>query len=312
MATSDWKSGQAWAAPPITGHTRVVGVMAWPVTHTQSPPMHNAAYAAAGLELIYVAFPVAPERVGEAVRGARALGLLGINVTIPHKQAVIPFLDELSIEAGACGSVNTIQILDNGRLVGHSTDGFGFLKSLEMDAGYSPEDQKVVLVGTGGAGRAMAVSLALGGARSLVLLNRTESKRAELASVLEGLVSKSGRPGARPVQISHADPLSGAAREALDEADLIVNATSLGMKPSDPTPVDPQRLRPGQFVYDTIYTPAETRLLQEARRRGCRTLGGLGMLAYQGARAVEIWTGRWPDAELMKRVLARNLGVDPA
>ncbi len=293
------------ALPVVTGHTGVVGVMAWPVKHSLSPPMHNAAYCAGGLDLIYVPFPVHPDRVGQALVGMRALGMVGMNVTIPHKQAVARYMDELTEEARACGAVNTVQLTDDGRFIGHSTDGFGFLKSLEIDADFTPKGRRAVLVGTGGAGRAMAVALALDGVSSLTLINRTESRRVDLYHVLRDL------PNRPPDQeLNHADPVSAQAREALDSADLIVNSTSLGMKSTDMTPVDTQRLHAGQFVYDTIYTPMETRLLAEARNRGCRTLSGLGMLAYQGARAVEIWTGQWPDADLMKRVLARFLGVD--
>ncbi|MCX7047672.1 MAG: shikimate dehydrogenase [Candidatus Sumerlaeota bacterium] len=291
--------------PNVTGTTRVVGVMAWPVTHTLSPPMHNAVYAGSGMNLIYVPFPVRPDRMGEAVRGIRALGMLGMNVTIPHKPAVIEFLDEISLEARVCHSVNTIHVTDDGRLIGHSTDGFGFLKTLEVDGGYDPKGKRAVMVGTGGAGHAMAVALALRGAQSIMLLNRTESKRVELCATLQGL-----KEAPKGFEVAHADPHSPEARAATVEADLIVNATSLGMKPGDALPLDPEWLRAGQFVYDTIYIPAETRLLQEARKRGCRFLSGLGMLAYQGARSIEIWTGQWPDAALMKRVLARNLGLE--
>lgn len=292
------------AQPSVTGRTRMVGVMAWPVTHSLSPPMHNAAYAAAGWDMFYTPYPVHPDRVDEAVQGIRALGFIGMNVTIPHKQAVMSRLDEITPEARAANAVNTIQVCDDGRLVGHTTDAFGFLKSLEIDGDYSVEGKRVVLVGAGGAGCAMAVGLVLAGVRSICLMNRTESKRIGLAEVLEGLDGT-----IEGLAISHADPTSDEARSALTNADLLVNATSLGMKPDDPLPVDVAQLSESAFVYDAIYTPAQTRLLLEAKARGCRTLSGLGMLAYQGARSVEIWTGQWPDAELMKQVLARRLGL---
>ena len=286
--------------PPIviTGRTRVVGVMAWPVAHSLSPPMHNAAYAAAGMDMVYVPFPVHPDHVADAIRGARALGMVGVNVTLPHKPAVAALMDALSPEAAACKSVNTVQILDDGTLMGHSTDAFGFLKSLEVDGGYTVAGRQVVLVGTGGAGQAMAVGLTLAGAGSITLLNRTAARREALAALLERLRGDGDKP-----LIAHGAPDSDLARAAVREADLIVNASSLGMKADDPTPVDTDLLGPEQFVYDAIYTPRETRLLAEGRRRGCRTLGGLGMLVYQGARAVEIWTGRWPDAGRMQAVL---------
>lgn len=290
--------------PAIEGDTRVVGVMGWPIAHTLSPPMHNAAYAAGGQNLVYVPFPVHPDRVAEAVRGLRALGMLGANVTIPHKQAVAARMDELTPEARACGAVNTIEVRDDGRLVGHSTDGFGFIKSLEVDGGFFAKDRIATLIGAGGVGRAMAVALVRAGVRLITILNRTESRRVELAQLLEGL------EGAHPeLVVAHAAPGTDAAVEAVLAADIVANATSLGMKPDDPPPVDPGAIHPHQFVYDTIYVPAETRLLREARARGAQTLGGLGMLAYQGARAIEIWTGQWPDADLMKRVLAEKLGL---
>jgi shikimate dehydrogenase len=303
----------------------VVGVMAWPVTHSQSPPMHNAVYVAARMDLVYVPFPVHPDRVGEAVRGLRGLGMIGSNVTIPHKQAVMEFLDEISPEAQVSDAVNTIKVHDDGRLTGASTDAFGFLKSLEADAAFTVRDKRVVLVGTGGAGRAMAVGCVLAGARSMALLNRTEAKRAALRetlqelrrsshAVIQGGAGEQGGLGdlaltgaAGGLEVFDADPASRKAATALAEADLLINATSLGMKPGDPLPVDASRLHAGLFVYDAIYTPAETVLLREARQRGCRALSGLGMLVHQGARSIQIWTGRRPDVMLMTRILESRL-----
>ena len=284
----------------LTGATRVVGVFGWPVRHSLSPPMHQAAFDALGLDWVYVPFAVTPERLATAVRALPALGMAGTNLTIPHKEAALALVDEIDPEARAIGAVNTITVLEDGRLHGMNTDADGFLESLRMDGGFDPAGQSVALVGTGGAGRAMAFALARGGVSVLRLINRTVEKAERLKADL--------RAYGAPCSIEVVQRDSAEERDVLRRTDLLVNATSLGLRPGDALPADPALLPPAAAVYDAVYRPLETPLLLAAKARGLRTIPGLGMLARQGARSFERWTGRRPDVDLMIAVLKRELG----
>jgi shikimate dehydrogenase len=256
--------------------------------------MHNAALAQLGWDGVYVAFDVAPEGLEDAVRGLQALGVAGVNCTIPHKEALLPLMDELSEEAAFIGAVNTIVFRD-GRRIGHNTDAPGFLAALRA-AGAEPEHKQVLVLGAGGSARAVVVALAGVGAQ-VTIANRTLARAEELAAELNAKI--------------HADrvraaTLSETALEAvLAEADIVVNTTSVGMSPRvDAMPEVPlERLRADAFVYDLIYNPLETRLLREARQRGAGGANGAGMLARQGALALELWTGEAAPTELMEQVI---------
>lgn len=279
----------------ITGKTRVVGVWGHPVGHSRSPAMHNAALAHLGLDWVYVPFDVQPDAVREAVAGIRAMGLVGVNVTVPLKERVLPLLDVVDENAARIGSVNTIHNVD-GRLHGHSTDGAGFLHTLKP-ADFAPAGKRALLLGAGGSARAVAFALAGAGA-DVQIANRTRARAEELA----GQVNK-WLPGSASVA-----EWGGAS----DEFDLLVNATSLGMSPREgEMPALPaQGLRPGVLVYDLIYAPPETRLLALAREQDCATLNGAGMLAVQGAVSLSIWTGLLFDAiplALMEQAARENL-----
>ena len=261
----------------ITGTTRVVGIMGDPVGHSRSPAMHNAAFDALGLDWVYVAFPVPRGEGAAAVRAVATLGLAGLNVTMPHKADAAAACDDLSSEAAALGAVNTVVNAD-GTLAGHSTDGDGFLRALD-DEGIAVEGQRAVVVGAGGAGRAITHALGRVGAQVTVAARRPDAARS----------AASLGPGGGAVAL---DEL------AVGSFDLVVNATPVGMS-GEPPPFDPALLHEGQFVFDTVY-PVETPLLRAARARGMRSAGGLGMLVHQGALAFSLWTGVAPPLDVMR------------
>jgi shikimate dehydrogenase len=254
-------------------HTTLAAVIGFPVRHSLSPAMHNAAFAELGLDWVYLACEVAPGSVPAALAGARALGFGGLSVTIPHKAAVLDAVDEASAAARAVGAVNTV-VVREGRLHGENTDGPGFLASL-TDEGFDPAGRVCAVVGAGGAARAVVHALAGAGAAEVVVVNRTEARAGSAAA----LAGASGRVGLA------AD---------VGRADLVVNATPLGLAGGDATelPLDPELLGPGQLVVDLVPNPAVTPLMRAARARGARVAGGLGMLVHQGALAFELWTGR--------------------
>lgn len=275
----------------ISGKTKVTGLFGWPVEHSLSPAMHNAAFAHLKLDYCYVTFPVRPDLLENAVKGIRALDLAGVNVTVPHKENVIPFLDEVSEEAIFIGAVNTIRN-DAGKLTGYNTDGRGFMQSLS-EAGISAAGRKIIIIGSGGASRAIGYYLAKE-ASSLYLYD-VDSKKAGLLQ--QHLNSIKGN-------VSLIDYASAKSREFYSGVDIIINATPLGLKPSDPSPVDFPLIHSSHIVCDLIYK--ETPLLREAAKLGCKTINGLGMLLWQGIFAFEIWTGQKPPVEVMKEALTRG------
>ncbi|MDQ7028665.1 MAG: shikimate dehydrogenase [Ardenticatenia bacterium] len=275
-----------------------VGIMGWPVSHSRSPAMHNAAFQALGMDWRYLFLPVAPDDVEEAVCGLRALRFAGANVTVPHKRAVIPALDRVTVEARAIGAVNTIVNRD-GVLEGHNTDAIGFLRALR-EAGFEPRGCRAVVLGAGGAARAIVYTL-LAAKATVTVVNRTLSRARHLAEELGALFR---------VHIPTL-PLSAgpALQTALAKADLLVNATSVGMAPNvDASPLpDGVTIPPTLTLYETIYTPRETALMGQAHRAGARVIGGLGMLLHQGAVAFELWTATSPPLEVMRRAIEAEL-----
>lgn len=283
----------------IGGATRVVGVIGWPVQHSCSPQMQNAALAELGLDWVYVALPVAPEAVPAAVEGVRALGMPGINVTIPHKQAVAELMDELDESARVLAAANTVCRMDD-RLVGYNTDGPGLVRSLE-EAGEAVAGRRVALFGAGGSARAVAWALADAGVASLNIINRTPEKAVAVAALVN---EATGREVAAP------HPLSDAGnRDLVAASDIVIDTTDVGMYPNASVPpiVPPEWLRAGQTVCDITYNPRETVLLRAAQERGARTVDGLGMLVHQGAIALELWTGREAPVGTMRRALEEAL-----
>jgi len=283
----------------INGRTGVCGIIGCPVEQSFSPAMHNAAFAALGLDFVYVPFPVSPPLLPAAVTAVRALGLAGVNVTVPHKQAVLPFLDELSGEARLAGAVNTI-VNRSGGLYGDNTDGKGFLHSLKEGAAFVPSGKTALILGAGGAARAVAAGLALAGAKKLVVANRSQGRAVELAGFI---TEKTGvKAEVVPWPAGRFETIPG---EALSEADLVVQATPLGMHPNDAStaPLPFELFRPGQVACDLVYNPVETLFLKRAARAGATVVDGLGMLLYQGALSFEMWTGVAAPLEVMRDAL---------
>lgn len=273
----------------ITGRTQLVGLLGWPVEHSISPPMHNAAFASCGMDWCYLPFAVPPEALADALRGVRALGLRGVNATVPHKQALLSLVDDLTPEARAIGAVNTILVDDH--LTGHNTDAAGFMRALR-GAGCDPRGCRALVLGAGGAARAIGYGLAQAGAR-LTLLNRTPERAAALAADLQAAL-----PGA---VVAHG-PLTAAALARLAPGvELVVNTTSVGMWPHTDAAPWPEEVAfpPGALLFDLIYNPAETRLMTMARAQGARVENGLMMLVHQGAEAFWLWTGVEPPVDVM-------------
>lgn len=266
-----------------------------------SPRLHNAAFTAVGLNWCYVAFQVTRDRLETALRGLPALGILGVNVTVPHKEATLAYLDDITDDARIIGAVNTIRV-EGDRLIGHNTDTTGMLDALTRDGGLTVKGQRAAVIGAGGAARAAAFALAGGGAAAVTIVNRNWDRAAALADA----VRRAFRCAVDAV------PLDGnAVTAALREATLLVQATSVGGGAQrEGSPVPGSALHPGLFIMDMVYHPVETELLREARARGCRTLGGLPMLVYQGAHAFEIWTGRPAPVHVMRDAV--GLSGEPA
>ena len=264
----------------VTGATRVAAVIGDPVRHSLSPAIHNAAFAALGLDWVFVALEVAAGRGAAAVTAMEVLGLDGLSVTMPHKADVASAVDDLTDEAAALGAVNCV-VRRGDRTVGHSTDGAGFLHGLRADLALDPAGLDCVVVGAGGAARAVVAALAGAGAASVGVLNRTGAA-AERAAGLAGAVGRVAVPA------------------SVADAALVVNATPLGMDPADPLPVDPELLGAGQAVVDLVYHPATTALLAAAGERGARTANGVGMLVGQAAEAFALWTGETAPVEAMR------------
>ena len=254
--------------------------------------MHNAAFAALGLNWRYLAFEVDPKNLHAAIAGAKAMNFAGINLTVPHKLLAVEMVDALDISAETWGAVNTIKFQPDGA-VGFNTDADAIVTSLREDLKLEMRGAKVLLIGAGGAGRTAALKLASENVAELFLVNRTQSKSEQIAGEI-----KKQFPS---VKVATGFPQA--------DVDLILNATSLGLNADDATPLDEKQfsLSRTRAVYDMIYRPAETKLLAAAKAAGCRTANGLGMLLHQGAKAFEIWTGKSAPLEVMRRALEQNI-----
>lgn len=273
---------------PINAATRLCAVLGSPIQHSASPAMHNAAFAALGLNWRYLAFEVDPKNLRAAIEGARAMNFAGLNLTVPHKLLAVDMVDELDTSAKTWGAVNTIKF-ENGRAIGFNTDAEAIATSLREDLKVELRGAKVLLLGAGGAGRTAALKLAAENVAELFLVNRTASKTVEIAAEI-----KKQFPS---IKVSVGYPKS--------DVDLLLNATSLGLKPEDAAPLDEKlySLKQTRAVYDMIYKPAETKLLVAAQAAGCRTANGIGMLVHQGAKAFHIWTGQPAPVAVMRRAV---------
>ena len=274
----------------------IYGVIGDPIEHSLSPQMHNAAFKELGLNCIYLPFRVTRRNLKSAMIGMRALNIRGFNVILPHKTAVIKFLDELDEAAQEVGAVNTV-LNDEGRLIGYNTDGLGAARALE-EQDVDPSDKRIVLVGAGGAARAIAFALARI-ARSIFILNRTRNRALKLAKDIERRIGK---------KILTRSLTRNSLLEVLRDADILINATSVGMYPrTEETVATRKVLHSGIVVFDIVYNPIRTLLLREAEAVGAKTITGVGMLVHQGAEAFKIWTNRSPPIEVMRRTLMEEL-----
>jgi len=272
----------------INGSTTVTGIFGYPIAHTLSPSMHNAAFKALGLDFVYVPFQVAPGDLQPAVNSLRVLGIRGINITVPHKEHVVRFLDKIDPLARSIGSVNTV-VNDNGILTGYNTDGKGFLRDLASQE-VKPEGKTVLLVGAGGAGHALAATLSWAKAGTIYITDANEK-------LARKLVKQTAR--------TRFVPLSDW-KMKINECDILVNATPIGLHDHDPALVETRELKRDLFVYDLIYH-RRTKLAQAARKAGARYSDGLGMLLFQGALAFELWTKKKAPVDVMRKALIKNI-----
>ncbi|MDD5434217.1 MAG: shikimate dehydrogenase [Nitrospira sp.] len=281
----------------ITGKTKVVGIIGWPVSHSLSPVMHNAAFDYLGLDYCYVPFAIEPGCLKEAMEAVPALNIVGLNVTVPHKEKVLNYISELSEESRMIGAVNTLKVAGH-RLIGYNTDGLGFANSLK-EAGYPLAKHSLLILGSGGAAKAVAFQSAAEGVKEIIIANRTVSKAVSLKTQLAGYFPL--------LKIEVTGITYNELSRVTDKVDAIVNTTSVGLAGVDESPIPGELLHKGLFICDLIYNPSETTLLKYAKEAGCRYINGLGMLVHQGAASFRLWTGIEPPIEIMRRAVEAAL-----
>ncbi|NLV35890.1 MAG: shikimate dehydrogenase [Clostridiaceae bacterium] len=337
----------------VNSKTKLTGLIGNPLGHTVSPFLQNSLFSSMGINGIYIPLCVPDGRLRDAVKGLEAFGFMGFNVTIPYKRAVMECLDEISEEAELLGAVNTVKITEDSltgkfRLWGHNTDGDGFIRAFHEQAGTSFADKKVCMLGAGGTARALTIKVALEGAESICIINRTESKAQELAEKVKQIIKSKAETATEsrneaaaecvnepdtklangPTDEQFSEPAiesinkpavtiapeylrseeitaaafgSTQSLRALEQCDIIINATSVGMYPDiKSSPLEESfPFRPNQIIYDVIYNPVETKLMSLARSKGCIAINGAGMLFYQGVKAFEVWM----DKVVPKKIL---------
>lgn len=278
----------------ITTKTKVIGIFGDPIEHSLSPPMQNAAIKSLGLDMIYIPWHVKPQHLEMALNGVRAMGIRGINLTIPHKERALNYIDSVSDEVGIIGATNTI-VNDRGKLVGYNTDGKGLLLALKKEYTFMPKGKKVVIIGAGGAARGIAAAMAVEGATTVIIANRTLGKAESLAFEFSLKIQSSTFVG---IDLS-SEKLS----HAFKNAHLLVNASSAGMGGENDLYLPLEQLTKETIVVDIVYKPLITSLLRDAKGLGLRTQGGLDMLACQGEIAFELFTGQSPPVNVMLEAL---------
>lgn len=277
----------------IKGTTSLYGLLGYPIDHSKSPEMHNLGFVSQNLDSVYMAFNVVDGYIEEAVNAFRILGVEGFNVTMPHKEEILKILDEVSEEAKIIGAVNTVKN-ENGKLIGHNTDGKGFIQAL-LEAGSDFYGKKVVLIGAGGAARAIAIQLALDGVDELVIFNRTLDRAEKIINTIN---ENTSNVKARAQKLNEK-----VLQQELKDAAVLINCTSIGMENSTKSSIisSYKTLHKDLFVADIVYGSTRTKLLEMANEIGCKTMNGLGMLLWQGALAFKIWTGLDMPVELVKK-----------
>ena len=285
-------------AERITGHTELIGLMAYPIRHSSSPAMHNEAFAYLGLDYAYLAFEVDNDTLEDAVKGLRALKMVGSNVSMPNKTVVHKYLDKLSPAAELCGAVNTI-VNENGVLTGHITDGIGYMKALK-DNNIDVIGKKMTIVGSGGAATAIEVQAALDGVAEMSIFNIKDKFWENAQETIKKINERTSCKVAL-YDLADLDKL----KEEIADSYLFANATGMGMNPLEGQTYIPDKsfFRPDLIVTDVVYSPRETAMLKMAKEVGCKTMNGMGMMLFQGAAAFEMWTGKEMPIEHMKEVL---------
>ncbi|MGY3704057.1 quinate/shikimate dehydrogenase [Vagococcus martis] len=285
----------------ITGYTGLIGLMATPIKHSLSPTMHNEAFAKLGLDYVYLAFEVGNNELEQAVEAIRALGMRGSNVSMPNKQKVIQYLDKLSPAAEMVGAVNTI-VNDDGVLMGHITDGTGFMSGLAQ-SDINIIGKKMTICGAGGAATAIEIQAALDGVKELSIFNRKDDHYSNAERVVQLINEKTD------CQATLFDLADNEALESeINNSQIFTNATGVGMKPLEGQSLikNTDVLRPDLVVADVVYVPSETQLLKDAKANGCRTVNGLGMMLWQGAAAFKLWTGEDMPVDYIKNLLFKD------
>ena len=285
-------------AERITGHTELIGLMAYPIRHSSSPAMHNEAFAYLGLDYAYLAFEVDNDTLEDAIKGLRALRMVGSNVSMPNKTVVHKYLDKLSPAAELCGAVNTI-VNDNGVLTGHITDGIGYMRALK-DNNIDVIGKKMTIVGSGGAATAIEVQAALDGVAEMSIFNIRDKFWDNAEATIRKINERTNCKVAL-YDLADLDKL----KEEIASSYLFANATGMGMKPLEGQTYIPDKsfFRPDLIVTDVVYSPRETAMLKMAKEVGCKTMNGMGMILFQGAAAFEMWTGKEMPIDHMKQVL---------
>lgn len=285
-------------AERITGHTELIGLMAYPIRHSSSPAMQNEAFAKLGLDYAYLAFEVDNESLEDAVKGLRALQMKGSNVSMPNKTVVHKYLDKLSPAAKMCGAVNTI-VNEDGVLTGHITDGIGYMQALK-DNNIDVIGKKMTIVGAGGAATAIEIQAALDGVKEMSIFNMKDKFWANAEETVRK-INENTNCKAKLFDLADLDRL----KEEIGDSYLFTNATGMGMKPLEGQTyiTDKSFLRPELIVSDVVYFPRETALLKMAKEVGCKTMNGLGMMLFQGSAAFELWTGKPMPIPYMKEIL---------
>ncbi len=277
----------------ITLNTKLVGLLGYPLTFTFSPTMHNSTFEHLGLDHFYLPIEVGKEGLEDVLKGIRRMNFIGCNVTKPNKVRVLRYLDEIDELASKIGAVNTVKIQD-GKLIGYNTDGYGYVESLKTIIG-EVKGKKFVLLGSGGAGRAIAFTLASEGAEKIVIFDKATDCGEKVATEINAGVKRCSEY----VALSESN-----LKNAIEESDVIINATGAGMIPNiDVTPLDKCLFKPGMVASDITYNPMKTRFLKEAEEMGCITHNGVGMLIHQGAKAFEIWTDIKAPVEHMTKTV---------
>lgn len=284
----------------ITAKTKILGIFGYPTGHTISPAMHNAVIKALRLDMVYLPFEVKPSELREAIKCIKSIGMIGVNITIPHKEAVIKFIDDVSEEARHIGAVNTI-VNKDGRLIGHNTDGYGYITSLKEECNFNPKGKNIAILGAGGAARGILVALSVKKPKTIVIANRTLARAISLIKAFKGKFPET--------KFKAVDLNKDILKKYFKEIELLVNTTSVGMKKNETVEIPLELLPKTAVVSDIVYNPLETLLLKKAKKLGLTTHSGLGMLVHQGVKSFKLWTDMDAPIEVMRKAALKALKI---